>query len=232
MPLRDHFHPPLHPRRHWHSFHHAWATCIAFDLNRQLPAGYFAEPNVQFGIEIDVATYEEAGASRPAEAGWQPPGPALTAPISLVTDVVEVAIFQEEGGYTLAGAIELASPSNKDRPASLAAFVSKCAAYVQQGIGLAMVDIVTERSGNLHDELLARLEVPNAPLGAPLYATAYRPLQRDSQTLLEVWQHTLAIGQPLPTLPLYLRGGMCLRVPLEDVYELTFRELKITSNGA
>src|SRR5947209_7848969 len=51
--LRDHFRPPLGTQRHWHSFHGAWATAIAAGLNQRLPEGYFAEPNVQFGIEID-----------------------------------------------------------------------------------------------------------------------------------------------------------------------------------
>jgi len=60
LPLQDHFHPPLSVRRHWHAFHNAWATYIASDLNTRLPEGYFAEPNVQFGIEIDVAAFEEA----------------------------------------------------------------------------------------------------------------------------------------------------------------------------
>ncbi len=46
MGLLDHFHPPLSSRRHWHAFHNAWATYIASDLNRKLPEGYFAEPNV------------------------------------------------------------------------------------------------------------------------------------------------------------------------------------------
>ncbi|MEN8219958.1 MAG: hypothetical protein ABFS56_27140 [Pseudomonadota bacterium] len=59
MALQDHFHPPLSTLRHWQAFHNAWATYIASDLNHRLPYGYFAEPNVQFGIEIDVATFEE-----------------------------------------------------------------------------------------------------------------------------------------------------------------------------
>lgn len=49
MPLLDHFHPPLSQHRHWHAFHNAWATYIAEELNLNLPRGYFAEPNVQFG---------------------------------------------------------------------------------------------------------------------------------------------------------------------------------------
>ena len=69
MPLLDHFHPPLSERRQWHSFHHAWATVIAFDLNRQLPEGYFADPNVKFGIEIDVTAFEEEYANGPRLAG-------------------------------------------------------------------------------------------------------------------------------------------------------------------
>ncbi len=55
MALLDPFRPPLSHRRHWRAFHNAWATYLASDLNRLLPDPYFAEPNVQFGIEIDVS---------------------------------------------------------------------------------------------------------------------------------------------------------------------------------
>ena len=71
MPLLDHFHPPLSERRHWHSFHNSWATYLSSQLNTLLPAGYFAEANVQFGVEIDVAAFEETGA-----AGAPPSGPS------------------------------------------------------------------------------------------------------------------------------------------------------------
>ncbi len=60
MLLLDHFRPPLSSRRNWHAFYSAWATYLATDLNLRLPEGFFAEPNVQFGIEIDVAAVEEA----------------------------------------------------------------------------------------------------------------------------------------------------------------------------
>ena len=63
MALLDHFRPPLSIRRHWHSFHNAWATYIASELNSKLPEGYFAEQNVQFGIEIDVAAFDETPCS-------------------------------------------------------------------------------------------------------------------------------------------------------------------------
>jgi hypothetical protein len=62
MPLLDHFHPPLSPRRHWESFHVRWASALADDLNqRLLPEGYFAEEHAQLGarIETDVATFAD-----------------------------------------------------------------------------------------------------------------------------------------------------------------------------
>ncbi len=232
MPLQDHFRPPLSLRRHWHSFHNAWATYICSDLIRVLPEGYFAEANVQFNIEIDVAALEDP-AHAPPPPGWSPPPPARTVSITLLTDVVEIQVFGASGGPTLAAAIELVSPSNKDRPASRDAFVSKCASYLQQGIGLVVVDVVTTNRANLHAELLTRLAAPNPrEFDADLYATAYRPIQRNGDTGVELWQEALAVGGPLPTLPLWLRGGPCLEVDLEASYERTRREQGWPSNGA
>ena len=127
MPLLDHFHPPLSDRRDWHSFHHAWATILAVELNRILPEDYFAAPSVQFGIEIDVATFETSAAARasngPGTSSWSAPAPTATLPLTLLTDSVEVLVYYTFGGRILAAAIELVSPANKDRPAHRDAFV-------------------------------------------------------------------------------------------------------------
>src|SRR5206468_4096420 len=107
----------------------------------------------------------------------------------------------QEAGPTLAGAIELVSPANKDRPAHRDAFVFKCAAYLQQGVGLVVVDVVTDRRANLHAELLTRLRVGKAETREiELYAVAYRPVKREEQISLEIWLEALAVRDPLPTL--------------------------------
>ena len=229
MALLDHFRPPLSVRRHWHSFQNAWSTYIASHLNQQLPQGYFAEANVQFGIEIDVAAFEESGATNvPSASAWRAPTPTQTIALSTISDVVEVLVFGREGGPTLAAVIELVSPANKDRPDNRDAFVSKCAAYLQQGIGLAIVDIVTDRKGNLHRQLLKRLgAVDSVPLDADLYAVAYHPVEREDQSNLDIWQQPLAVGQPMPTLPLWLRGNLCFPVDLEAIYNRTCQEQRI-----
>jgi hypothetical protein len=234
MALQDHFRPPLSVRRHWHAFHNAWATYLSADLNQRLPEGYFAEANVQFGIEIDVATFEEPGQGPPltSDEPWTAPMPTQTVPIAILTDTVEVLLFNREAGPTLAGAIELVSPANKDRPAHRDAFVSKCAAYLQQGVGLMVIDIVTDRRANLHDELLARLQTPGVvSWEAELYVVSYRPVQRAGQPNLDIWQAAVAVGCPLPTMPLWLRGNLCLPVDLEATYTRTCREQRIMGNG-
>src|SRR5437660_6471721 len=109
MALQDHFRPPLSMRRHWHAFHKAWATYLSSDLNRRLPEGYFAEANVQFGIEIDVAAFEEGNRAADHAAPWVPPAAPVSVSFALATDIVEVLIYGAEGGPTLAGAIELVS---------------------------------------------------------------------------------------------------------------------------
>src|SRR5712691_714744 len=118
--LRDHFHPPLQGRRHWESFHSAWATVLATALNQQLPQDWFAEPTASFGIEIDVATWDNSQASTAngtaagAVPNWSPAPPTLTLDFPIATDIVQVAIYENSAGPVLAGAIELISPANKD----------------------------------------------------------------------------------------------------------------------
>ncbi len=236
MALLDHFHPPLKGHRHWHSFHNAWATYISEELNQVLPEGWFAEPNVQFGIEIDVATFDDrpykaraAAASFSSVSTWQLPPPAQRIPFPLVTDTIEVNIYDSTAGPILAGAIELLSPANKDRESSRKVFVSKCVTYLQQGAGLLLVDIVTERGGNLHAELLTQLNA-NTSLHSDLYSAAYHLVEQDGQPNLDVWEEPLVIGQALPTLPLWLRGGFYLPVDLQASYQRTCLAQKIVSD--
>jgi hypothetical protein len=234
MPLLDHFAPPLDTQRFWHAFHNVWAGAIAACLNEQLPANYVAAPNVQFGIEIEVAAFAEGKASVEAACAmgaggtWSIPEPVQTIPFLTTTDIVEIQLFYARGGPQLVGAIELVSPANKDRPASREAFTAKCQAYLQQGVSLAIVDIVTNRNANLHEELLVRFRHDDDPAWEPpLYATAYRPVRRNGEAFLDIWRNELTIGEPLPTMPLWLRDSICVRVDLEATYRRSCREQRI-----
>lgn len=231
MPLLDHFHAPLAPRRHWESFHVNWAGAIADALNeRLLPEGYFAEEHARIGarVEIDVASFQETRSPAGHNGGtltlpprvWTPPAPALVLP-AVFPDDFEVLVFESEGGATLVGAIELVSPANKDRDTHRRAFAIKCASYLSKGISLVVVDIVTSRQANLHNELMQLLghgDQSTLPVEVFLYAVAYRPVVRAQAEQIEVWPETLALGRPLPTVPLALNAEVCLPLDLEAAY--------------
>jgi hypothetical protein len=143
---------------------------------------------------------------------------------AIFPDDIEIQVFSSVTGPTLVAAIELIGPGNKDRDESRRAFTAKCAAYLQRGIGLIVVDIVTSRHANLHDELMALLghtEGFKFPTPAPLYATAYRPAHRQERNEIDLWRELLAVGQALPTLPLAVRGLGCLPIDLERTYTET-----------
>jgi hypothetical protein len=226
--LLDHFHPPLSDQRDWHGFHNAWATYLSASLNSQLPEPWFAQPHVEFGVEIDVATLEESpalvGRSTPSASSWLPSKPDLTISLPSFVDVIEVQIYKASGGRMLVGAIELISPANKDRPESRDAFVAKCESLLAAGIGLLIVDVVTNRLANLHELLLVRLGHAEPSGNGHLYAGAYHPVQRHERTNVDIWMEKIEIGKALPTMPLFLLGGPCVPVDLNATYQRTCTE--------
>jgi hypothetical protein len=239
MPLLDHFHVPLSVERPWEGVHSAWASAIAARLNEdQLPPEYFAMPLVTVGgrVEVDVGTFQSEPAASPgngavATAVWAPPRPLLTAAVDFLDpDSYEVQVMQQLGGPKLRAAIELVSPSNKDRPAHRQAFAVKCAAYLQRGVSVIVVDIVTERSANLHAELaqtLGQADTLAWRSESDLYAVAYRTARSADAGRIEAWPEILAVGQALPTLPLWLEEGLCLPLKLEECYRAACASLRI-----
>jgi Protein of unknown function (DUF4058) len=229
LPLLDHFHEPLDPRADWQSFHNRWANAIADLLDQVLPRRYFARVQANLGrhVEADVAEFEslqesEANGSSGSVAvqTYAPPKAGVVLP-AVFPDDLEVQVCDTERGARLAAVIELVSPANKDRPEHRQAFSVKCAAYLQRGIGLIIVDTVSNRHFNLHNELLLLLGGDGSggmPDDVLLYAAAYRPVHRDERNEIDVWDATLAVDQPLPTLPLALRGNGSVPLDLEASY--------------
>jgi hypothetical protein len=192
--------------------------------------------------EIDVAAYERysgpaptptlpngpATATLPARV-WAPPEPALTMP-AMFPESFEVRVFNSVGGMTLVAAIELISPGNKDRPDERRGFATKCASLLYRGIALIIIDIVTGRRANLHNEimrLMANPEKTELPADLNLYAVAYRPVLRGERAEIDLWTASCAVGQPLPTMPLRLTGDIFVPVDFETSYQETCRRRRL-----
>src|SRR4051812_30958074 len=243
MPLRDHFRPPLDDVTSWEGFHGLWPAVIVQHLNKQLPAGYVAEPRVHSGsqVEIDVAAFEkdepfaspaDEGPGGVATAVWAPARPSVAVETGLPdSDEYEVRVLDARRGRHLVAAVEIVSPANKDRPEHRRLFVAKCAALLQKGVAVSIVDLVTARQFNLYAELLTFIGHNDPTLGSDpphLYAASCRLARKGKRTLLETWSHVLAPGQPLPTLPLWLTKDLVVPLDLEQSYEQACSDLWIT----
>jgi hypothetical protein len=218
---------------------------IVQQLIKVLPEPYFAEPLVHLRtfFEVDVATYRDSteadtkvaepdsGTGGVAIASYAPPQPTLTFEPQLPDqDVYEVRIYDSRRDRRLVAAIEIVSPSNKDRPECRGAFVSKVVELLKNDVCVSIVDIVSTMQFNLYGELLNFLESTDPALSdepPPMYAATVRSRYEDKRKMLDTWYHPLEIGGTLPTLPVWLKESLAISLELEASYEETCRALRI-----
>jgi hypothetical protein len=84
-----------------------------------------------------------------------------------------------------------------------------------------VVDVVTSRRGNLHNELITflGLEASLAMADAPsLYAVGYRPVRTGGGEQVLTWPFPLTVGEALPVVPLSLSAEQCVPLDLEAGY--------------
>ena len=227
MPLLDHFHAPLYPTHRWESLHARWAVAIADALNDTLPARFFAETQVHLGAraEADVVEFEQDTPTNGTPGGvatatYAPPRPVLSFP-GPTEDDVTVEVRDRDRDARVAAVVELVSPRNKDREEARRGLAAKTVSYLRIGAGVIVIDLVTSRSGNPHDELVAILNLPaeyrlTTPSG--LSAVAYQPSSASGDQPVQVWFEPLAVGAALPIMPLAVRGYGFVPVDLDSTY--------------
>jgi hypothetical protein len=219
MPLRDHFRPPVSKFASWEGFHGMLPMAIVQRLAPQLPDDLIAEPRIRLGT-YGVAT-----------ATWAPPEPTLAVDADPTEQYAyEVLIFDLERQRELVAAVEIVSPANKDRPANRRAMVAKCAAMLQNGVCISIVDLVTTRKFNLYVDLLELIgQTDPAFSPAPAtYAVTCRGRKVDETPRFESWAYPLVVGQPLATLPVWLSEDLAVSLDLEASYEDACKALRIT----
>ncbi len=240
MPLRDHFRSPVNDTHSWDEVHGQWPGEIVRDLTKILPAGFRAAPKVHLGspFEVDISTYDldSRDPDAPIEAGGTATQTALSPTFTVEAalsdqDEYEVRIYDAERGRTLVAAIEIVSPSNKDRPEACELFVGKVAAMLQQGVCVSLVDLVSVRRANMYADLLTllgRIDPQLAPTPPHLYAVTLRTRKPPKhRSRLDAWFYPMPVGQPLPTLPIWLTTDLRVDLALETSYQETCRILGI-----
>ena len=210
----------------WSAIHTGWATFLAALLNPLLPEGFQAWPGVTRRQEGDAVVLRSENAWLDGEESVVVAEPRRVIGVEASATFAEVRIVRDD--HTLAGLVELVSPSNLDRPSSRGVICGKVEAALHDGVGVAWIDTVTTHSANLHRLLLQSLGEPD-PEADPLYAASYAKAKRHNE--LAVWYEPLAVGRPVVDLPLTLKGGPQVMLPLAASYEELWERMPLDASA-
>jgi len=230
---------PIHdwtrvPAGLFHHFHQEWTIAIGHALNRGLlpkPLSALVEQRT-FGREPDVLTIEGwSGGGRKKPIG---PGGAATMEKPTTTysyrttnelhaERANRITIRHHLGRTVA-IIEVVSPGNKDRVGAVHDLVEKTIEFIRQGVHVLLIDLFppTPRDpSGLHRLIWNQIggdsfEVP--PDRNRLLASYEAGREKGA------YVEAIAIGEALPSMPLFLAEGLHVKVPLEDSYTTAWSE--------
>ncbi|MCY2995012.1 MAG: DUF4058 family protein [Planctomycetota bacterium] len=227
---------PIHDWSHvasgiFHHFHQAWTIEISHALNGGgLPPGFFAmAEQIVSGPIPDVVTLQ-----RPPRPGDRPQsnGVALAEapPQARFVTSAEPDRYARKANRILithslgqvVAVIEVVSPGNKNSRHALRSFVEKAEELLRRGIHLLVIDLFPPSPRDpqgIHKAIWDEIqdEPFELPTDKPLIVAAY--------SAGEPWiayVEPVAVGDPLPGLPIFLEPGRYVPAPLEATYEATW----------
>jgi hypothetical protein len=217
----------------FHDFHQDWTIELRRALNAGLlPPGYVALTDQRAGGPIpDVLTLRR-GPKRP-ESDRSDGGVAIAVAPPKARYVVESdedsyarranrLVIRHRHGEVVA-VIEIVSPGNKNSQAALGAFVRKAADLIWQGIHLLVVDLFPPSEGDpqgIHKEIWDEISTApfELPSDKPLTVAAYR-----ASPTKTAYVEPVAVGDPLPSLPIFLTDDEYVPAPLDETYGTSWR---------
>jgi hypothetical protein len=120
--------------------------------------------------------------------------------------------------------IEIVSPANKDRASSVSEFADKAQSALRQGIHLLLVDLLPPgqfdpqgMNAVIWEAYGSDSEEGALPADKPLMLASYV-----TTALPEAYLESVAVGDVLPGMPLFLDRDGYVNVPLEMTYQLAF----------
>ncbi len=217
----------------FHAFHQSWISALSSALNTGgLPPGYFAlieqatrRPLSDF-LELSLpAGHIEpiAKAAHGFAVAAVPPGAHL---VRRAEDWVYVRkadriTVRDQYGQIVA-VVEIVSPGNKSSKNELRKFVEKTSNLIAQGVHLLVVDLFPPSKRDpegihkaIWDEFVE--EDFELPADQRLTLAAY-----DAGPPPVAYVEQVAVGQPLPDMPLFLKSEFYVPAPLEDTYQTTW----------
>jgi hypothetical protein len=215
----------------FHDFHLSWIAELKRSLNGGLlPSGYYAlAEQITGNFGPDVLTLQ-----RPVYGSWSdeseisggiavaevPPRVRFHGhtEIDIYAAKARTVVIRHRSRHQIIAMIELVSPGNKKGQTDFAAFVHKANQALLSGIHLLIIDLFppTSRDPDGIHRAIWGLEGDGdfaLPDDKPLTCVSYVGCPGP-----EVYLEPVAIGDPLPDMPLFLTRSTYVPVPLETTY--------------
>ncbi len=220
----------------YHAHHHRWISSLSDVLNvRLLPQDYYALPEqVAAGFGPDVLTLQEQSSNGNDPSGGNAGTATLARPRTRFQAETSaefyrrkksaIAIRHVSGDHKVA-MLEIVSPGNKSNRHAIKSFVDKACELLEHRVHLLIVDPFPPgpRDPNgVHAVIWENVEEDDFQLPAdkPLTLVSY-----ECDLTTRAYIEPVAVGDPLPDMPLYLQPHLYVSVPLEATYQAAFAVL-------
>ncbi len=242
---------PIHDWNHieagiFHDFHHAWIEEIKRSLNAGLlPEDFYAMAEQQSGpFGPDVLTLQTSeshrlpgGSTTASESTDEsshgnvllaPPAIALTAEADLefYRRKQNVVAVRHVSGDEIVAVVEIVSRGNKSSNLAIRALIEKAAELLFQGVHLLLLDLHPpgpRDPDGIHAALWNEMTAQNYPKpDKPLTLAAY---EASPIGATRAYVQPVAVGDVLPDMPLFLRPGAHIAMPLESTYARAFEAI-------
>ena len=213
----------------FHDFHSAWIAEIRRVLNAGLlPAPYYALAEQIAGrLGTDVLTLESPESG---DGGHDMEGAVALAAappkvrFTVRAEIDEYAlkrrtvVIRHASHHRIVALIEILSPGNKSSRHAFRSFLDKAASALAYGIHLLLIDLHPPGPRDphgIHAALWERLTEDDfaPPADKPLTLAAYA-----AGPVPTAFVEPVAVGDPLPDMPLFLDPEQYINVPLEATY--------------
>ena len=215
----------------FHDFHQGWTIAICNSLNAgRLPAGYFTMVEQQTSVpEPYVITLDLTAPAGLASGGLavdlQPPKTrfvARTEAASYARKANRITVRHPDGDVV--AVIEIVSPGNKDSRHAIRAFARKAVEFLQAGVHLLIVDLfppaLATRRVSTRSSGTAFTRTVHAAAGQ----TADRGSLRRPDPETVAYVEPVAVGDPLPDMPVFLTADRYVLCPLEATYQTAWEQ--------
>jgi Protein of unknown function (DUF4058) len=210
----------------FHHFHVEWIGVVARVLNQGLlpPDHYALAEQVAGDIGPDVLALRGPSRELPAPAGTAvadaPPKVRhrLTIESDIYAEKARVIAIRHTSDDSLVAMLEVVSPGNKSSRQALRSFVEKAAGILRAGVHVSIIDLFPP--GPRDPEGIHRA-ICDEFIDTDFVLDRERPLTLASYSsglTKEAYVETVAVGEKLPDMPLFLTPSTYILLPLESTY--------------